>query len=535
MIPRLIIGFLFFFFVSRFFSETIQILPKWIDVLDVPFVLIAIAVIGVIFPKKAAFPREFRWIGISTVVVFAIAVASALVNIGDFFYPAVGLFIIGFLGGPLLFIALNKSVLNPIVEARRVKNLFTVLLFVNLSIVVFFNLPEFLVTGNPDVISGSFGLNQYFFSVFLIVASGLLIGMGELRHQSKLIMVIVQVGILTVFYLLQYRAAVPFFLFTYAVMLVAVYGKKVVRAVAVFGVITFGVFLAVDAVVARTEIEAKLKYEDLVTIAQNPGEFFQYGKFVVYGQTLQLFADQPAAAIIGVGPGNYVSRAYYTFSEDMKRAGNDKVSNGASFIISQLTGLSTSRTTEVSKEYLAPTRTGAVLGTFQLSNPNSSIIAPIAEIGLIGGLFIICMYGWIVKKSFSLLRRAQHHAREFLPLATALLAGSIYLLCIAFLDNYWEMSRCTFQIWLLLWATQAGVRAREDQLRSERKVQIEQKHREDEKLFDASRGDQSDDEAMDADCGKEYPTQNPTIDGRDVERSTNRRSSLMHSVERAVP
>lgn len=158
----------------------------------------------------------------------------------------------------------------------------------------------------------------------------------------------------------------------------------------------------------------------------------------------------------GVGPGNFVSRAYYTFSYEMASSG----SKGVGELVEDLFGLTGARFTKVSDHYLGQYRGQAVLGSYQLSNPNSSILAPIAEIGLLGGVIIIGMYVFLVIKSFKLLQQAKEFAREYLPLATALVAGSVYLFGLAFLDNYWETSRATLPVWLLFWATSAGVQVK---------------------------------------------------------------------------
>lgn len=456
MSQRLIIGFFAFFLVSRFFSEVVGILPKWVDILDLPF----IALLGVAASLRYVHPEvdltTHRFLVRSMFVFVLIAIGSAFVNADDLLAPAALLFVIGFLQGPLLFVALNKIVENADSLAQQLRRLFLALLMVNILVVVFINLPMFFASQNPDVISGTYGLNAYQFSVLLVICGGLLLGDDEFQQRQRWRLIGGQAAVLVVFYLLQYRAAIPFFILAWIIMIIALYGRRTPKALIAGSFVLLLASNVVSYVMDQVQGETNLKYSDWTKILSDPLSYTQYGKFQAYLQTAQLFEEQPLAALAGVGPGNYVSRAYYTFSYEMASSG----SKGVGELVENLFGITGARFTKVSDHYLGQYRGQAVLGSYQLSNPHSSFLAPIAEIGLLGGVIIIGMYVFLVIKSFKLLQQAKEFAREYLPLATALVAGSVYLFGLAFLDNYWETSRATLPVWLLFWATSAGVQVR---------------------------------------------------------------------------
>jgi len=456
MPQQIIIAFFAFFLVSRFFSEVMGVLPKWVDLLDLPFIVILVVVASLRHIHPLLDSRSHRFLGRSLFVFVLFTLGSAFVNSRDLLLPAAILFLIGFLQGPLLFLSLSKVVVEPGHLSRQLRRLFLALLLVNIIVLILIDLPQFWRTHNPDVISGTYGLNAYQFSVLLIICSGLLLGENEFQRRSHWLLIAGQSAVLVIFYLLQYRAAIPFFGMAWLAMILALYGWRAPKTLLSGIVILWLANNAVSFVLSRSEDEVNLKFRDWSQILVDPLSFTRYGKFQAYPQTLRLFQERPIAMLAGVGPGNYVSRAYYTFSYEM--GNSDK---GVGGLVKQWFGLRQPRFTKVSDKYLGPYRSEVVFGSFQLSNPNSSILAPIAEIGLLGGAIIIGMYVFLVIKSFKLLQQAKQFAREFLPLATALVAGSVYLFGLAFLDNYWEMSRATLPVWLLFWATSASVQLKQ--------------------------------------------------------------------------
>ena len=447
-----IVIFAFFgvFLTSRLFSETLRLIPKFVDVMN-------LAVIPLLFlmaysAGRSRFQKKEENFVTGMIFIFMFfTVLSAVVNYYRFFLPSTLLFIIGFIEGPLLFLILNRSLGNAEGFTSRLTKGIVWLLYVNLAVVVFINMPRFLQSKNPDLISGTFGFNPYYFSNFLMICCGVTLALYRIRRWSLAKTVAIQAAIIITFYLLQYRSALLFFVAGYVAVFGLLFGRQILRQFILIGVISFFSLFAIRSIVTRTDLN--LKYNDWYYLLTNPTDYLQYGKFQAYTRTVYMMVDNPYSIIVGVGPGNYLSRAYYTFGQDLGR-GKEK---GVTKYLKRYLGMSGPRFTRISEQYLAATRTGAVFGSNQLSNPNTSFLAPIAEIGIPGGMAIIGLYLFMLRRAFRLLRLARQYVPHMLPLASGLVCGVIYLFGLGFLENCWEMSRITLPIWLLFWATSHGV------------------------------------------------------------------------------
>ncbi|MDW7996668.1 MAG: hypothetical protein RMJ46_03190, partial [Bacteroidota bacterium] len=79
------------------------------------------------------------------------------------------------------------------------------------------------------------------------------------------------------------------------------------------------------------------------------------------------------------------------------------------------------------------------------------------EVGILGAIAVFGFYGYMVRRSFQLVRLAREYAPQALPLAVGALIGSVYLVGLGFVDNWWEVTRVVFPLWLLFWAAKAAV------------------------------------------------------------------------------
>ncbi len=470
MVERAILFGMGFFLVSRFLTEKLRVLPKWVDVLDMPFAVALVVVGFLVRPSLGSeATAEERFVARMVFLLLLAIGISVLVNADSVFLPAALLFTVGFAGGPLLFLALSRWVGQPEEFARSLQRLFVGILLLNLVVVAVYDFPSFLAYADPDKLSGTFGNNAYQFSFFLALAAGLLLGLGEVRGMPRWLVVAIQVGLFALYYLLQFRAGFPFFVLAYATMLVALYGRRVLRGVVVSAVAVLLSAILVDealeGVVGRSQqrftdytsraARGDLGYGDLLLILANPGEYLQYAKFQAFPATVRMLWEHPWVFLVGVGPGNYVSRAYYTFNVELSSA--ELKGKGVGGIVQQLFGISKPWATEMSQRYLGTLPREVVFGSYVFASPYSSYLAPIAEIGILGALAVFGLYGYMVRRSFQLVRFARDSAPWVLPLAASTLVGALYLWGLGFVDNWWEVTRVTFPLWLLFWATQAAI------------------------------------------------------------------------------
>ena len=165
-----------------------------------------------------------------------------------------------------------------------------------------------------------------------------------------------------------------------------------------------------------------------------------------------MFAENPETIILGTGPGNFLSRANYTFNYEINI--KDK---GVGGIIKEVFGIKYASFSDYHYKYVYNSISReVVLGTFQLSNPASSYLSALTETGIIGGITIITLYVFLIFKSIRFFRNIREKRPEYIPLSIALIAASTYVFQLAFLDYYWEMARVTLPLWFLFWAVKTA-------------------------------------------------------------------------------
>jgi len=451
MLYRTVFPFFYFFFTSRFFSEILGVLPKALDVINYAYIPLLALISVFARPQVRVESDAVLKISIAVAIIITAILASIVINTLNILPPASMLFALGFLEGPILFLALTRLMTNGEDAADGVQKLIWRLFLVNAIVVLVVDFPLFTATGDPDVVSGTFGLNAYYFSAFLVASAGLIIGMTYCKKLALLPAIAAHALIVFSFFLLQYRAALLFFSLAYAIPLLILYGRSILTLL--IGSILGVVLLTGLLTLIQNNVEGGdgLKYEDWVEIAQNPLSVGEYGKFTAYTNTLAMMGSKPISFLVGVGPGNYLSRAYSTFSYELR---SDQ-GQGVGALIGGVFGLRGPRHTREELVYLAPIRRVAVFGSYQLSNPNSSFLAPIAELGLIGGGAILFLYFFLYRKALAFSSQLIRLNSRHIPLAMAFLAMATYVLGLAFLDNYWEMSRVTLLLWLMFWGVNA--------------------------------------------------------------------------------
>lgn len=442
---KFIIAFYFILLVSRFFSETLGVAPKAIDLLDmlvVPFLLFIAVFSGRVVDADRKLDSKILRL---TVVFIVICILSSLINYDRTHIGPVLLYIFGFLEGPMIFVILNRVIRAKKRFGDMMGRFLNTMVLVEIATVAFVSIPIFLATGNPDKVSGTFGNNAYQFSAFLVVMGGYFLGRQTTSKKSLVYTVAIQIFIFFTFVLLQFRAGVPAFFATYGVMAAALYGRKIIRLgliVGIFAVIGYMAFSFVQ------EQDYKLKYEDFETLLENPEAVLDYGKALSYVNTYTLMGEEPMAIVIGTGPGTFVSRANYTFTTEM----NISKEKGVGPILKAVFG-DVDYSTEIQKKYIDPLlNMGTLFGSVQVNNPNSSILAVFVETGIPGLLVIAILYGSVIalaRKHLILGKKVGDPV--LIQLSCALLGGVTYLLMVSPLDNYMEMGRITLPIWLLFW------------------------------------------------------------------------------------
>lgn len=437
--------------VIRLFTEIIHVLPGFAKLVDIP--LLGVLLFAVALQPSSAEARD-RTPGpffLPGLLFLAISVLSVLTNLTRVSSGAVALFLYGFLGPLAFYYAAYR--LWPPGGARSFSRLLVGLGLLQFVVVGAINMPRFLRTGNPDLISGTFGENAYQLVFFLIVFVSLVAGIaafepGRLAGRFATLLV---AGSLTIIFLAQYRAL----LFSTGLGILAtgllLNAARVParRRSFMVGVGVFAAFVASLGFVAVRFPETKiLPYVDAVQ--RNP-IYFLSTRFAALGTVGDLFADRPAAVLVGTGPGTFSSRAWLTFANPYSpRAVRDPVSRA----VSSLTG-GEQYHTDVSDHYVLPQflSARAVLGSKSINSPFSSYTSLLAEVGLLGFLLLVGIYAGGMVRAARMTLASIRSAQPVDALPALLLAATIalfVLLQMALLGNWLEVARITVPSWILL-------------------------------------------------------------------------------------
>jgi hypothetical protein len=451
---RFLIGFVFMILTARFFTETLSMAPKAFDLLDLAVIPILLFV-SLVRPVSGDVDLNLhRKVVTYTTIFFLLCILSCLVNFERVSFGPVVLYIFGMLEGPIFFIALNKLIRDKHKFGAQVGRFINLILIVEMCVVAFVSYPMVIASGNPDKMSGTFGNNSYQFTALLIIMGGYFIGRQYARPKSIYFALGIQFFLIMTFLLLQYRTALPAFFVSYAILLGIIYGRQFVRLTLIL-VPLVGITFYGFRFVQNKDLD--LKYEDLLTVGRDPEMVKQFGKYLSYVNTVTMFSENPLAILFGCGPGTYVSRANYTFTAEI----SDDRGKGVGSIITSVFG-DKNYYTDVFVRYIYPlSNLETAFGSVQINNPNSSVLAAAAELGLPGLFVLFGLYVAVVRRSYRYLQYAKEtRDEELLPLASSLFIGSVYLLLISPLDNYLEIARVTIPIWLLFWTVSTIVHER---------------------------------------------------------------------------
>jgi transcriptional regulator with XRE-family HTH domain len=425
----------------RLVTEVVPVLPRAANFIDIPIFLCA-AGLAAVTPR----PPAGRWYvrtGPLAGVFLVLALLSAVVNVERVETGPVLVFLYGFLA-PLAMYAITYRVWPP-GNAATLSRTLVGLGLLQLAVVAVVNLPTFVSTRNPDDISGTFGTNAYQLVYVLLVLVALVVGIATFEPSTRVARFAIPLvaAFVVVMLLAQYRALL--FSTVIAVLAVAYLLKGRVRgvlAVAATGLLFSAAFYYVATSMPYLKLESAAR-----SMAATPDQYVE-GRVGVVGHVLDMYEDLPVTAVSGSGPGTYSSRAWQTFAA----AGSGSPSNVAGAYARALTG-GRIYSTDVSEKYVRPQRgSQSVEGSHAVSNPYSSYASLLAEVGLVGAALIVAIYLTGLTRLWRMGRLVVRRRTPGDPLPALVLATFVAFLTIlqmALLENWFEVSRVTFMIWIL--------------------------------------------------------------------------------------
>jgi hypothetical protein len=440
----------------RFFTEVVHVVPRALNFVDIPL-FIALSVAGAAQARRTRAGSSTFFV-LPTFVFLLLCVVSVTLNPSRVAIGPVLVFLYGFLAPIGVYAAVYQ--LWPTGQALSVSRFLVALGLIELLVVFAIDLPRFLSTGNPDLVSGTFGTNAYQLVFFLLVFTGLLAGIRTLERRrlaARFAPVIFALVLATIF-LAQYRAL----LVTTAVSILVIGFLLGPRG---RGVVT-GVIIVVSFAITLSYVSTRfpvLKFSSTIaTLRNNPG-FYASARLHAARNVVRLYEDKPLAIAVGTGPGTFSSRAWQTFAQ----AGSTSHSNVQGKYVLALTGGKIYHT-DVSDKYVLSERNGAVIqGSRQLSSPFATYFSLPAEVGVPGLILIFILYGRAAFRAGRMTVRTLQSARLGDPLPGLLIACTtafVVLLQMGILSGNWfEVTRITFLTWALLAVTTREYEARSEQ------------------------------------------------------------------------
>lgn len=421
-------------FVTRLFSEKLGLLPDWTNFLDLPLLILFAGYVAFATRHRPQLKKGTGYGLLIVAFIFSFSLSS-ITNLSRLHPGAMGFFLLGFLE-PLAYMALAYALAPRADIVQYLIKLLMLIGWLQILVVVIVDLPRFLATKNPDFISGTFGDNAYQLVFFLLAWNVVVLSQSRrTRHPfwRSVGVLGLQILILAIVFLAQFRAVIPFALITWTFTYLVVNPKPGKAAVgAGFGL---GLFLVAFYVINVAFPE--LKYNALLQVASRSDEVEQSGKVQAIQNLGQLIRLEPQILVYGTGPGTYASRGFRTFSV----VGRQDTVN----VLYRRFFHTDFYITDVAARYVLPTVNLFAFGASTTASPWFSYLALPAEVGLPGLIVVLWFY-------FRAMRQTWHH--RFAPNGVGVLAGWVFvgmalLLQMAFLENWLEVSRLTVPVWTI--------------------------------------------------------------------------------------
>jgi hypothetical protein len=419
----------FLLVVVRFFTERIPILPRFLNPVDfvmvpllLPFCLISIS-------RRGKWKLNERNILTLSGVAVAAWAFSWLININGAYWLGAVLLITGLLT-PILFYLILVNFDFGYDSARLILKLILVLFAVNLviaSVDVFMGIDE----ESADFVFGTFGVNQNQLAFFLAsmvcyyFASWLYEGATNWKIVAFIwgLLLFLLCGFQTMWVILPIAGALVF----------VRYGK-------LSGRLLLAVSLSSIVPLLVLSLFTFQHFRIFSVLASSFAEFDQLGKVELVENVASIWQQYPEAALIGVGPGSFNSRAFRSIAivPYHSAEGTDVAATVVDPFYRSV----------LSDQYIIPY---FVRGRFYLSGANTdgpftSYVSVPVEIGLIGAFGIFGIYAVVTRSLIESLRKTKNARMQVL--ASWALANILMLLGIAAVDNYLEVTRYTIPVWL---------------------------------------------------------------------------------------
>ncbi len=180
-------------------------------------------------------------------------------------------------------------------------------------------------------------------------------------------------------------------------------------------------------------------------LLSSPSLILEVNKFKAFQNLMRLYEQVPHAVVFGVGPGSYSSRGFQTFVQ--AAPGAEDYTNVVRGYINPI------YPSIWAQKFVVPLvfNSTYMFGSWTIDGPYSSYLSLLAEVGVLGFLIYIRIYYVVFKRALASSKKAWKQGNfDLFAVSIACISGIIFLFQMAFLDNWFETSRVTVPLWLLL-------------------------------------------------------------------------------------
>lgn len=421
----------------RFFTEELKVLPRFFNFVDIGFFLV-FAVYT--FLHLAIAHRRLKSTGLEIYVLLfgGICFVSTFLNIKDIYWKA-SLLQIFMLLEPIVLALMIVKLNHDEKFLQRIVILLIILGLIQIPIALF-QIQKYLAGASPDVVAGTFGVNNSQLSFFLIIFSCLIIGINLFYNIPRFRYLLLTLPfVLVIFYAGGYRAMWIFFPATIIILLLFFSPLNIPRKV--FYIIPLLVisFLIAVYISSLNPISASGVFKQLI---QQPSLILQTGKVKAFRYLPSMFSEKSHYVFVGVGPGAYASRAFDTFANISKTYSN---------VTTQY--ISSSYVSPMASKYIYPMylEESKLMGSRTFDDPTTSYLSILAESGILGFILIFLIYYKALKLILEVRRNVHREFDKFHKvIAFASLGALLFLFQMSFFADWFATYRVTIPTWILL-------------------------------------------------------------------------------------
>ncbi len=434
----------------RTFTNGFHVLPKILNVVDIPIVVI-LFLISLSLRDLAGAPAWTRTISRRSVGFLFVLFFGCVLNLGYFFLPA-ALGQTAMLMLPLLlFIALVRLPFTPENVASYSRVLKRLIIFeVALGVLQF---PIRLKTGDSEAVHGTFTGNAEQYGAFLMIAVFYFIGLAVLHPEKRRRYVIATIVIFLLNLSVDNKAS---WLGAIVALGIVLWSLEIVRGGSLR---IFAPIAAIGAIALAITFMATLisgtshKYAALFQVIKS-GEIHRLGKVKSYWDIARSHTRNPHMLLVGAGPSNLYSRSARQF---YFRGLSDRMYvNPETLVVGEGDAV---RPSDSMGRWLTPTTQKAYylqfydnremiipIGSAQVDGVFSTYAGLLGETGILGTWLYLTVYFLVLRKLLGWLRLFRTDALIF-PLLVSTAGFMTYLMVNSVYGPLLETTRLTTLLW----------------------------------------------------------------------------------------